>query len=340
MTHIWKDDAFDGNSRMERGAFVISLDFELHWGVRDLLSTADYQDNLLGERTVIPRLLDLFASYQIHATWATVGFLFFDSRDALIAGCPRHRPQYLNAKLCPYRYLEQIGPNEDRDPYHFAPSLVTRIVSSPHQEVATHTFSHYYCLEAGQDGDQFREDLVAAIRIARSRGVTLRSIVFPRNQVNLAYLGICRELGLTAYRGNSGNWMYGAKSRHSSVQRAARLLDSYMNLSGHSCHSASQEDGTIFNVPASRFLRPYSCALPTANKLQVRRIQSGLSHAAKNGLVYHLWWHPHNFGVNTDENISMLASILDHFAELRHHHAIESLTMCEMAQRRSVYARE
>jgi len=318
----------------------MSLDFELHWGVRDLLSTDDYQGNLLGERNVIPRLLDLFCSYEIHATWATVGFLFFDSRDALMAGCPQHQPQYLNPKLSPYQYLGQLGPNEDRDPYHFAPSLIARIVSSPHQEVATHTFSHYYCLEAGQDGDQFREDLAAAIRIARSRGVTLTSIVFPRNQVNPAYLGICRGLGLTAYRGNPGKWMYAAKSRHSSVQRAARLLDSYMNLSGHSCHSASQEDDAIFNIPASRFLRPYSRALPTTNNLQVRRIQSDLSYAAKNGLVYHLWWHPHNFGVNTDENISMLRSILDHFAELRHHHAIESLTMCEMAQRRSVYARE
>jgi len=318
----------------------MSLDFELHWGVRDLLSTDDYQDNLLGERSVIPRLLDLFCSYEIHATWATVGFLFFDSRDALMAGCPQDQPQYLNPKLSPYQYLGQLGPNEDLDPYHFAPSLIARIVSSPHQEVATHTFSHYYCLEAGQDGDQFREDLAAAIRIARSRGVTLTSIVFPRNQVNPAYLGICRGLGLTAYRGNPGKWMYAAKSRHSSVQRAARLLDSYMNLSGHSCHSASQEDDAIFNIPASRFLRPYSRALPTTNNLQVRRIQSDLSYAAKNGLVYHLWWHPHNFGVNTDENISMLRSILDHFAELRHHHAIESLTMCEMAQRRSVYARE
>jgi len=119
------------------GAFVISLDFELYWGVRDRLTVDDYRHNLLGVRSVVPRLLDLFGSYQIHATWATVGFLFFDSREALLDGCPRQQPQYLNPKLSPYPHLEQIGSNEEQDPFHFAPSVIKQIASSPGQEIAT-----------------------------------------------------------------------------------------------------------------------------------------------------------------------------------------------------------
>jgi peptidoglycan/xylan/chitin deacetylase (PgdA/CDA1 family) len=327
-----KDDAVR-KSTAGAGAFVISLDFELHWGVRDQLTVANYKDNLLGVRNVVPCLLDLFSRYKVHATWATVGFLFFDSQEALISGCPRRQPQYSLPKLSPYRNLEEIGPNEEHDYYHFAPSLIRQIISSPHQEVATHTFSHYYCLETGQNADDFHDDLAAAVRIARSFGVTLRSIVFPRNQVNAAYFEICRDLGLTAYRGNQKSWMYRAEASDGRIKRAARLLDAYTLLSGHNGHIVDHKSSPLVNVPASRFLRPYSPLCPAASRLHIHRIRSDLSYAANHGLVYHLWWHPHNFGVNTNENLAMLGAILDHFSKLRRDYGMESLTMLEASYR-------
>ena len=39
--------------------FIISLDFELKWGVRDALDES-YNENLLGARHVIPKILNLF----------------------------------------------------------------------------------------------------------------------------------------------------------------------------------------------------------------------------------------------------------------------------------------
>ena len=59
---------------------MVSLDFELYWGVRDKTSLEAYKANLLGARHIIPRLLELFAHYGVRATWATVGFLFFDEK--------------------------------------------------------------------------------------------------------------------------------------------------------------------------------------------------------------------------------------------------------------------
>jgi hypothetical protein len=65
--------------------------------------------------------------------------------------------------------------------------------------------------------------------------------------------------------------------------------------------------------------------------MRVRRIGGELSHAADTGGVYHLWWHPHNFGVYTSENIDLLARILDRFAELRDSRGMRSLTMRDAA---------
>src|SRR5690242_8377651 len=97
------------------GALVISLDFELHWGVRDWCGPrSPYRANLLGAREAIPRMLDLFAEYDVAATWATVGFLFAESGDELKAMSPVNRPAYRSAKLSPYE--EPVGRDERDDP--------------------------------------------------------------------------------------------------------------------------------------------------------------------------------------------------------------------------------
>ena len=57
----------------KKGLFIISLDFELLWGVRDKRTKETYGQNILGVQEVIPQLLDLFDKYDITATFATVG---------------------------------------------------------------------------------------------------------------------------------------------------------------------------------------------------------------------------------------------------------------------------
>ena len=62
------------------GTLSISLDFELFWGMLDVCPLEKYQDHVLGGRKEIPGLLALFQKYGIHATWATVGYLFARSK--------------------------------------------------------------------------------------------------------------------------------------------------------------------------------------------------------------------------------------------------------------------
>src|SRR5450755_2842539 len=93
-----------GAAQPEFGAFVISLDFELHWGVRDRPSSSvSYRANLMGARVAIPGMLDLFEEFNVAATWATVGFLFANSRREMEEYSPAIRPVYENPQLDPYR---------------------------------------------------------------------------------------------------------------------------------------------------------------------------------------------------------------------------------------------
>jgi peptidoglycan/xylan/chitin deacetylase (PgdA/CDA1 family) len=316
------------------GTFVISLDFELMWGVRDLQTKETYGANVLGARRAIPAMLALFEEFGLHVTWATVGLLFFGNKADLLAGLPARRPAYTDGNLSNYVALPELGPDEAADPYYYGHELVTQIAQVLGQEVATHTFSHYYCLEPGQTPEDFRADLTAAVAVATQQGYTLRSLVFPRNQYNAAYLSICQELGITSYRGNEAAWMYQKQSEAAQTpwQRAARLLDAYVSVSGPNTYKPAEiAKNKPFDIPASRFLRPWSERLAPLEGLRLRRILGGMTHAARQGEVFHLWWHPHNFGANLPQNMAVLRQIAEHFRGLQRQYGFRTQTMAELA---------
>ncbi len=320
----------------EPGSFVISLDCELFWGVRDKRRLQDYRENLLGERQVVPRLLDLFDEFDVHATWAFVGFLFYSDRLSLISNLPNRLPHYTNPLFSAYDELAAIGEDESLDPFHFGGSLIEEVLRHPGQEVASHTFSHFYCLEQGQTVEDFRADLEANCRAAQRHGIDLRSLVFPRNQVNPDYLEICYDLGICAYRGNTSSWLYRSmnEEEESTVRRALRYADAFVNLSGSRIVRPAGNGGrTPIDVSASRFLYPQYWWSAPFDRIRVRRIANEMRVAARKGYCYHIWWHPHNFGVNQEANLRILRGILEEYRALHDEYGFAALSMSEVADR-------
>jgi hypothetical protein len=318
------------------GIFTISLDFELFWGVKDHNTLEEYGKNVLGGRTAIPAMLESFQKYEVKATWATVGFLFFEDKKTLLHNLPINKPSYALPNLSSYFEIEKIGENENVDPYHFGKQLIDLIRTYPGQEVGTHTFSHYYCLEVGQTVEQFEEDLLAAISTGRKEGCVMSSLVFPRNQFNASYLEVCKKLGIQAYRGNEKSWIYrpGNLEEKKLLKRAVRLLDSYLNLSGHNTNSLEAiAESFPYNIPSSRFLRPYSSKLKFLEPMRLKRIKDGMLYAAKNRTVYHLWWHPHNFGKDIQQNMDRLNSILDYYSFLKRKYQMQSMNMKDISDK-------
>jgi hypothetical protein len=313
------------------GAFVISLDFELHWGVRDHLTVEQYRENLLGARRAIPAILELFRRHGIRATWAIVGFLFFESIDELKAALPEELPRYNNSSLDPYAAMSQVGKNEDQDPFHFAPSLIHKILAYEGQEVATHTLSHFYTMAPGPTLESFRADLRAAKLAACKYGITLKSIVFPRNQISRQHIRVCAEESLIAYRSTEADPTI--KVGNGISGKALRFADSYVSLWGDGCVTPSMdEEYPIVRVSQSRFLRPWNPALRKLEPVRLRRICASMDAAAKSDRTFHLWWHPHNFGVHLDENLAFLTCVAEHYAAINQQTGWPSLSMAEVAE--------
>ena len=152
------------------GTLIVSLDFELFWGMLDVCPLEEYQDHVLGGRAAIPELLRLFTKYDIHATWATVGFLFARDGQEASSYFPDKSllPTYKDCRQDPYGYM--AGREGTEGDCFYGPELIRQVAQTPGQEIGSHTFSHYYCRAQGQTPAQFAADIQAAKAIAKKDG--------------------------------------------------------------------------------------------------------------------------------------------------------------------------
>jgi len=314
-----------------KGTLIVSLDFELFWGMLDCSTLEAYGENVLGGRAAIPKLLDLFQKYDIHATWATVGFLFARDYAELKQYFPDSSslPTYRDGALTPYPLFEKIGKNEQDAPCFYGESLVRLVSEAPGQEIGSHTFSHYYCREQGQTPEQFAADMRAAKQIAEAKGYDVTSVILPRNQCEPEYTEVLRQLGFTAYRDEENDWIH-EKISIRPLKRLLRLADVYFPLTGLGGYIPKNENG-IWNLVGSRMYKPILKPLRFLERVKLVRIKAQMHHAAKHGLTFHLWWHPHNIGVMTEQHLAQLDEIFRYYAQLREKYGMESLNMREAA---------
>ena len=314
---------------------VFSLDFELMWGVRDHRSVSDYGDAVLGVRKALPELLRLFDMFGVKATWATVGLLFARNRKEMLDHFPDIRPEYQNTTLSPLNAVrELIGEDEAADPYHYGRSLVDQVIQSGRHEVATHTYTHYYCLEPGQSIKAFEADLASAIAISSAAGVRPSSIVFPRNQMTAEHVAAAGRLGIVVFRGNPTSFMYHARPEEDNnpLVRGLRLMDACVPITGRMSYLAPFRVAGCVDSRASRFFRPYTPRLGKFNDWHVRRIVREMEVAAREGETYHLWCHPHNFGRHTERQLERLKTLLQAFQSMQDTYGMSSVTMTENAR--------
>ncbi len=314
------------------GFLVISLDFELLWGVFDVVDFEEKRKYFENTRLVIPRILEIFIEHNIHTTWATVGMLFHKNWEEWEGNISGTLPFYLNPKLSAYEFGKTIK-SRDTENLCFAPELIREIAQSPGQEIGTHTYSHYYCLEEGQTLASFKADLEKSIRLANQMGIELKSLVFPRNQLKEDYLKVCYELGITNVRSNPSSWYWQDSTSDSILTKLSRTGDAYFPLGkkSYSIKEVIKNSNMPVEQKAGRFLRPVESNL-ILHQLKIRRIKNEMTLAAKNNEIYHLWWHPHNFGDDPIQSIQDLKSILIHFEKLREKFNFQSANMYEIGQ--------
>ena len=297
-------------------SFIISLDFEMFWGVWD--SAGDtYISNVKGVRRAIPGMLDLFSKYEISATWATVGMLM--CRDY------EHWRQIVDGsfkaghykKISTSRTLSEFI--QQNSELFFGPDLVRMILNQGDQEVGSHTFGHFDCSDASTCVNSFQSDLELFELISQDFNFKASSFVFPRNSISKVYCDTLKNHGFGCFRSNPSHFLYsnGHTPKFGSAGRLLRFLDSYVPMSGRLRGVAQCKPEGIRSIPATLFLRPCFNTFTVSDRLKLKRIKDLMTWKAKVGEDFHLWWHPHNFGRHLDTNLYFLDCVLKHYRYLK-----------------------
>ena len=298
------------------GAFTVSIDFELIWGTLDLFGPEGFRDACRIEReVVVQRLLDLFAEYDVRATWCVLGHLFLGECRA--QGGTKH-PEIVPPRHSWVRegwFAHDPCTDEARSPEFYGRTLVEKIRSCPvPQEIASHSFSHVIFGDPGCSEATADTEVEACVRLAREMGIELKSFAFPRNRVG--HLPVLARHGFRSYRGPGHRW-YESEEATGAWGRLAHLWD-VVRASPPPTVVPERDPSGLWNIPGSMIYFPMHGVrrfVPVSRR--VKRAVKGLDEAARTGRIFHLWFHPTNLSDRTDAMFAGLRAILEHAAQLR-----------------------
>ncbi|HKA23149.1 MAG TPA: polysaccharide deacetylase family protein [Blastocatellia bacterium] len=301
---------------LDRGVFTISIDLELIWGTIDLVGSEPFSRACKFEREiVIDRLLDLFAEYEISATWCVLGHLMLDHCQS---DQGRKHPEIVRPQHTWHEedwFVNDPARNEDAFPLFYGRTLVDKIrrCSTP-QEIGCHSFSHVIFGDPGCSHETAESEINASVLAARQLGIEMRSFAFPRNEVG--HLDLLKKYGFTSYRGPEKNW-YGHQRWPTPVKRLCHLWDVIAAATPDVPLPERDEIG-IWNLRGSMIYFPaYGLRRYIPISRRVKRAIKGLNAAAERRRVFHLWFHPTNLADEPDAMFSGLRRILDHASSLR-----------------------
>jgi Polysaccharide deacetylase len=302
----------------KRGAFTVSLDFELIWGRLDKPDWRNFRSICRSERDeVVGRLLDLFHAYRIPATWCTVGQLFLDPNDRDNLSLPGSN---LLAKL-----------TASDAPLLYGRDLIRQIQQCPTwQEIGCHTFSHADFATCSRE--RAEAELAACVKAARAMNVNLKSFVFPRNRVG--HLDLLPKYGFTVFRGPDPMWHESAQVR-GWRHRAGHLLD-IARAADPPVVDVQWNANGLWDVKGSMLYTPsYGFRQHIPVNLRVHRAKKGLRSAVQQRRLFHLWFHPTDVVVRQDKMFDGLRQIFEEVANLRSAGALEVMALGDVPRLRT-----
>ena len=234
----------------------------------------------------------MFKERNIRATWATVGALALNDWNEYFNYNPPV-PNYSNKKL---KILDSYSKIDPEGLFHFAPDLVKSIVETEGQELGSHSFSHLYFLEEGITVKDFVEDALLVKKIFEEKFKSSPvSIVFPRNQIN--FKENFYKTNLMIYRSIPDLYSY-----NSNLRKIINLYEIFSPIiNGPFNHNNMYSTGNFFirfNLPNVLW------------NLQLKKIKNKLMNL-RNGENLHIWWHPHNVGVNLEKGLDRFEQLFD-----------------------------
>ena len=283
-----------------KGTFVVSLDCEGKWGMADHLT--DWHHAHLNRAELVSAyrtLLALFARYQVPASFAFVmAFLLSPEEQAELAewfgDTEIEGANWLRA----FRAAQAGG---DLDGWS-CPELLDLVREAGAHEIACHGFTHLPLAEDLVQRGEIERELAACTEVARRKGLTLATFVYPRNLKG--YPGALAAAGYAGYRARPA------------ARGKAGMFAAELNPFDRAQPPCPDEAGLTV-IPSGAMLNwqsgPRKLVPRAASRL---RWKARLEDAARSGKVAHIWLHPHNI-IDAPGTLERLEDVLAEAALLR-----------------------
>lgn len=312
---------------MEHGVLVVSLDFELIWGMVDKIYDKNVLKKVNNVKLVVPKILDLFKTYEIHATWAIVGLIMSENKEEIIKHINNLDISYENKSLDLTNVISHL--NQLDQSIFCNLDLVKSILHTPHQEIASHSFSHFYALEKGQSEKDFIHDINIFENILNNKlNLKASTYIDPRFQHKVSYERYLLDQGYDTYRGIREDKIENKKLPNI-FKRWIKFCDRYFNFLGHRTYTIENYH-KLLNVKESYFFRGYKNNHFGLEWLKMIRFKKAMHYAAKHNEMIHIWWHPFDFGLKVDKNINQLQHLLKYYIKIKKRYQMKSYNMNEM----------
>lgn len=280
------------------GRLVISLDFEIGWGVweSERWRARQARDVYRDLRPALRRFVDFLDARQLALTWATVGAMVSPRADGEFDYLPGAARDHI------HRFLAEAAPDtiDGRDLFDIVSGARTP------QHFASHSYSHTRFDYAGMTGEALTTDLARSTARMAELGHPVDALVFPENIV--AHWDALAANGIRVGR------LPAPQVRPTGLGPLDRVLSRTIAAPPLAQDSAG---GTgVAAHSGSLFFNWYGAALSLRRAMVERQARLGLAEAVRTGGTLHLWLHPFNL-TDTPDMVGALERFLNEAAVQR-----------------------
>lgn len=283
---------------------IISLDYELRWGMDIIYGESDDSSSIHIKNTpyVIKDMLNLFNKYKVKSTWASVLAISMDSWGEYYETLSEYN---IDTDLSHYGHTSKFHNDSRYEKYYFSKDSFYNIINCHYAELGSHSFRHTYFGENNYCKDDFILDNKICTEILINKfNINKYCYVFPRNQV--IYEEYFDKAHIFGYRDIPNSYGYKnttSLKNNSFLSRSSRILnDVFPYTSSVSEKKSFSTVGDIhlrFNLPECFW------------KIVLKKIDLILGKDNfKDSSSIHLWWHPHNISIFPERNLSRMEDLL------------------------------
>ncbi len=308
------------------GYFILSLDTELGLGVfdKDQVREKTLSPRGESERKAIENLLKMFEKYNIIATWAIVGHLFYKQCEECDI-CP------MRAWKGRFKSFKKVY--KTNNPLWYGADIVNMILSSKvKHEIAFHGYSHEIFDEMTMSEKKAVIEIEEYLRVAKRIGIKPKAIVFPRDHIG--HLPTFEKFDFLCYRSEEKRSLL---IRNKYFGKYLKTIDHILGISTTPTYSLSDfEYNGMVNLFASQHLFGFNRRIDRyldskkLVNLRIRRIQRGIKKAADENKIIHIWAHPWEF--KTENDFKKLDYVLSCVNEQIQKSKMKSVGMTDMAK--------